>query len=112
MTSSFTFVALAKASAAQLQCKGILEKEIKTKLSLIIEISSKIQVTSSEHIRSEFSKSTNSAKLHSTCTWEKLVFWQKKVMLSSSHKQLYTTDSASSQFCHMQQLALRQPCCG
>ena len=71
MTSSFTFVALAKASAAQFQCKGILEKEIKTKLSLIIEISSKIQVTSSEHIRSEFSKSTNSAKLHSTCTWEK-----------------------------------------
>ena len=34
MTSSFTFVALAKVSAAQLQCKGILEKEIKTKLSL------------------------------------------------------------------------------
>ena len=34
MTSFFTFVALAKASAAQLQCKGILEKEIKTKLSL------------------------------------------------------------------------------
>ena len=71
MTSSFTFVALAKVSAAQLQCKGILEKEIKTKLSLIIEISSKIQVTSSEHIWSEFNKSTNSAKLHSTCTWEK-----------------------------------------
>ena len=42
MIFSFSFVALAKASAARLHRKGILEKEMKLKLSLIIAISSKI----------------------------------------------------------------------
>ena len=50
MTSSFSFAALAKSSAARLHRKGILEKEIKLKLSLIIAISSKIHATSREHI--------------------------------------------------------------
>ena len=77
MTSSFSFAALAKTSAAWLHHNGILEKEIKLKLSLIIAISFKIQATSREHILSEISNSITSAKLHSTCTWEKLILWQK-----------------------------------
>ena len=40
-------------------------------------ISSKIQATSDEHTLSEFKRSTNSAKLHSTIMFEKLVLWQK-----------------------------------
>ena len=55
MSSSFSFTALAKASVARLHHKGILEKEIKLKLSLIIAISSKIQATSKEHIQLEYS---------------------------------------------------------
>ena len=77
MASSFSFAALAKASAAQLHRKRVLVKEIKIKLSLIIEMSSKIQATSNEHVLLEFNKSTNSVKLHSNWTLEKLKFWQK-----------------------------------
>ena len=44
--TSFSFVALTKASAARLHCKGMLTKEIKAKLSLSKEMSSKIQATS------------------------------------------------------------------
>ena len=77
MAFSFSFLALAKASAARLHCKEILEKEIKSKLSLIKLMSSKIHAASREHILSELIKSTSSAKLHSTSTLEKLVLWQK-----------------------------------
>ena len=77
MASSSSFAALAKASTAWLHRKGMLEKEIITKLSLIHEISSKVHATSNEQILSEFNNSTSLAKLHSTSTLEKLMLWQK-----------------------------------
>ena len=78
MTSSFSFVALAKANAARLHHKCILWKEIKEKLSLIKPMSSMIQAASKQHIPSEFKRFTSSAELHSTITLWKLVFWQNK----------------------------------
>ena len=44
--TSFSFVALTKASATRLHYKGMLTKEIKAKLSLSKVMSSRIQATS------------------------------------------------------------------
>ena len=73
MTFSFSFATLARIRATLLHHKGILAIIIiiKSKLSLIKVISSRIQATSSEQILSEFKRSTSSAKLHSTSTFEK-----------------------------------------
>ena len=73
MTFSSSFAALTRVRVALLHCKGILAIiiKIKSKLSQKKVISSRIQATSSEQILSEFKRSTSSAKLHSTSTFEK-----------------------------------------
>ena len=77
MTFSFSFIALAKSKAAWLRCNGILSKEKKKeKLTLIKLISSMILAASKEQTLIEFKRSTSSAKLHSTITFEKLILWQ------------------------------------
>ena len=78
ITSSFSFVTLVRNRAIGLHLKKTKIKNILTNCSHISLISSRIQATSKEQILSELMKSTSSAKLLSTMTLEKQVFWQNK----------------------------------
>ena len=112
MTSSFSFATLALASAARLHCKGILAKEIKSKLSLIKLMSSRIHAASRKQILSQLIKSTSSTKLHSTSTFAKLIFWQKsKAFLIIKIAVQCTGGLSSSLLGHRMQQAVHPYCC-